>query len=113
MFCDRDIITVTNIMIHNRINNIVVGPHESNVVVFGDRVITKKRKLSCIDSKFKLIKIFYMNRYLSIQFNELTFTIYYLLHELFGTSSVVIYHATIILIHFHFLHVQKLSAYDL
>ena len=52
---DRDIISMTITMIHNSLNN--VG--ESNVVVFGDRVITKKRKLSCIDSKFKLFKIFY------------------------------------------------------
>ena len=52
---DRDIINVTIAMIHNSITN--VG--ESNVVVFGDRVFTKKRKLSCIDSKFKLFKIFY------------------------------------------------------
>lgn len=26
-----------------------------SVIVYGDRVITKKRKLSCIDSKFKFI----------------------------------------------------------
>ena len=31
------------------------GKCESAVIVYGDRVITKKRKLSCIDSKFKFI----------------------------------------------------------
>ena len=33
------------------------GKYESasSVIVYGDRVITKKRKLSCIDSKFKFI----------------------------------------------------------
>ena len=31
------------------------GKCESAVIVYGDRVITKKRKLSCIDSKFKYI----------------------------------------------------------
>ena len=27
---------------------------DANVVLYGDRVITKKRKLSCIDSKYTL-----------------------------------------------------------